>query len=122
MTDKSPLRLARERAGLSRKAMADRLETTVHRYWHCEEPPFDGDPELVASAWSLLGQPAEEPPTTTPQTTKRTDREAPKGEITWRCPHCDTTQVTMAGVLSVGHMCPKSKRYAAMAPDRQESG
>jgi hypothetical protein len=121
MTDKSPLRLAREGAGLSRKAMADKLGTTVHRYWHCEEPPFDGDPELMASAWSLLGQPPEDPPAAPQDTPRQEQRGQPRGEITWRCPHCDATQVTMAGVLSVGHKCPKLKsgNYTAMAPDRQ---
>lgn len=120
MTDKSPLRLAREAAGLSRKAMADKLGTTIHHYWHCEEPPFDGDPALMTSAWNLLGQAPVDPPATTQDTPRQEQRAEPRGELTWRCPKCDTTQVTMAGVRAVGHKCRKNAhKYTAFAPDRQ---
>lgn len=109
--DKSPLRLARERAGLSRKAIAEKLGTTEHHYWHCEMPPFDGPADVLQRACELLGV------ATSPQGTPRKSvREAPREPQTWRCPKCGATTKQPASASEVGHSCYKtgSAQYVKM--------
>lgn len=106
MSDKSPLRQARESAGLSRAKMAEKLGTTVHKYWHAEMPPYDADPELVEQAWKVLGGTPKDPPS-------RTDVGQPRGSSTrgyrWVCRECGHVEVTPIPAVEVWHVCLKRK-------------
>lgn len=109
--DKSPLRVAREAAGLSRAQLAEKIETTQHHVWHAEMPPYDADPELIASAWAALGRdpvsPQEEP--------SRADVGQPRMDLTWICPQCKATQTTPPSALECGHLCPrKGRKFVSM--------
>lgn len=104
MADKSPMRLERERRGLSRKAVAQELGTTEHHYWHCEMPPFDGPTDVMQKAAEFLGV----APMAQGQA-PRADMRPPRGEGTWRCPRCGSTTKQPATATEVGHSCPKKQ-------------
>jgi transcriptional regulator with XRE-family HTH domain len=111
--DKTPLRSAREAAGLSRKEVADKLDTTVHHYWQCEMPQGNPDPELLQRALSLLGVGGSGG--RSPQASSQgADLGTPRGQLTWVCPRCGDKMTTLPGTLEVSHPCPKSGKKRVM--------
>ena len=97
----SPLRQERERRGLSRKAVADAIGTTVHHYWCCEMPPFNGPPDVFQRACTYLGVGMDQEQATPAQ------RAETRGESVWRCPRCGTTTKQPGSATEVGHSCRK---------------
>lgn len=109
MAEKSQLRQTRERAGLSRGQIAEKLGTTVHHYWQCEMNPDGADPELTARAWKLLGGTEPEVGLLPHGRSHRADVGQPRGQLVWYCRLCGYELTTAPWVLDASHICPKRK-------------
>jgi hypothetical protein len=110
MTDKSALRLARERAGLSRAQLAEKLETTVHHYWQSEMGTSSENPELTARAWRLLGGTAPEGGTSPQGQSTPADSGQSGGQIVWVCRLCGHEETQPSSVQAMSHICPKRNK------------
>lgn len=111
-SDKSELRLAREKLGLSRAQLAAAVGTTVHYVWCVEMPPYDAPPEIAERVAAFLASP------TTPTTPQpASGRGAPRGQSVknrWVCPRCGYTETPSIRVEAVAHSCKAAKKVVEL--------